>query len=197
MIQAILFDLWNVLGTKPSLSSKLARHFSIAADARYLRRYEHAIQLSEHKDLPSLALDFCVIFNIARNEDNMEFIMQALELGIDESRVMPGMPELLEELHKNYRLGILSNTSNFESVAPIRWGIAPYFDAAVYSWQVGSAKPDAKIFEAALQALDVEAADCLFIDDTLENVEAARVFGMQAIHFQGMEDLKKKLAELP
>lgn len=52
------------------------------------------------------------------------------------------------------------------------------FDEIVISAEVGIAKPAAKIFQIAWDRLRLSPTDCAFIDDTLENVEAAAALGM-------------------
>jgi putative hydrolase of the HAD superfamily len=67
------------------------------------------------------------------------------------------------------------------------------FDAVVISHVVGLRKPEAPIYELAASRLGVPPADCVFVDDTLANVAAARQLGMAAVHFTGEPD---QLAEV-
>ncbi|WP_327090813.1 HAD-IA family hydrolase [Nonomuraea sp. NBC_01738] len=63
------------------------------------------------------------------------------------------------------------------------------FDAVVSSAKVGVAKPDARIYEIAAETAGAEPGRCLFIDDRLDNVEAARALGMTGIHYRTIDDL--------
>nr|WP_319483538.1 HAD family phosphatase [uncultured Cohaesibacter sp.] len=54
-------------------------------------------------------------------------------------------------------------------------------------------KPDAAIFRCLLERNNLEASDCLFIDDSLPNVEAARAVGMFAHHFKSPFGLAEDL----
>jgi putative hydrolase of the HAD superfamily len=63
--------------------------------------------------------------------------------------------------------------------------LAAMFDAVVISHVVGLRKPEAPIYELAAARLGVTPADCVFVDDTLANVAAARELGMAAVHFTG------------
>ncbi|MDP3226012.1 MAG: HAD-IA family hydrolase, partial [Rubrivivax sp.] len=47
----------------------------------------------------------------------------------------------------------------------------------------GILKPDPRAYAAVVQALGVSAADCVFVDDQLRNVEGARLAGMQTVAF--------------
>lgn len=55
------------------------------------------------------------------------------------------------------------------------------FDLVMMSNEVGLIKPDPAIFETALELLNVTPQQALFIDDIVENVEAARKLGMAGI----------------
>ena len=74
-----------------------------------------------------------------------------------------------------------------------RFAFLSDFDGVVVSADVGLVKPDPAIFHCFLERFDLAAADCLFIDDSLANVEAARGLGMAAHHFLGAEGLEARL----
>ncbi|WP_018633251.1 HAD family hydrolase [Neomegalonema perideroedes] len=57
-------------------------------------------------------------------------------------------------------------------------------------------KPDLRIYETLLKRNGLKAEDCVFIDDSLPNVEGARAAGMKAIHFQNPEALARELQAL-
>ena len=57
-------------------------------------------------------------------------------------------------------------------------------------------KPDPAIYQLLLGRNGLEAADCLFIDDSLKNVKGAEAIGMKAHHFTSPEGLRKILVEL-
>lgn len=59
-------------------------------------------------------------------------------------------------------------------------GVPDLVDAVVLSCETGCAKPDHRIYEAALRRLGAEPAEALFIDDTPGHVDAARSLGMTA-----------------
>ncbi|MBY6154770.1 HAD family phosphatase [Vannielia litorea] len=56
-------------------------------------------------------------------------------------------------------------------------------DGLFCSGELGVGKPEAGFFEAVSEALSVPPAECLFVDDTLANVQAAGALGWQAFHF--------------
>jgi FMN phosphatase YigB (HAD superfamily) len=61
---------------------------------------------------------------------------------------------------------------------------------AALSFAIGAYKPDEAIFTAAWNLVGrLEKSSCLFIDDSLTYVEAARNWGFQAAHFDGKNSL--------
>ena len=69
------------------------------------------------------------------------------------------------------------------------------FEEVVISCQVGITKPDPQIYQTCLHGLDLPARRTLFLDDRLENVEAARALGMNALLFESAESCADELAE--
>lgn len=57
-------------------------------------------------------------------------------------------------------------------------------------------KPDPRLYEVLLRRNGLKAEDCVFIDDSLPNVEGARAVGMRGIHFQNPEALERDLRAL-
>ena len=61
-------------------------------------------------------------------------------------------------------------------------GYERHFDSAFYSFQMGLAKPDPAFFTHIVEALRVDPAATLFIDDLPGNAEGARAAGLVAEH---------------
>ncbi len=81
-----------------------------------------------------------------------------------------------------------------EELAPL--GLTGHFAHIVNSARVGIAKPDRRIYALAAERAGVTADRCLFVDDRLENVEAATALGMSGLHFRGPDDLRTALTRL-
>ena len=67
------------------------------------------------------------------------------------------------------------------------------FDVLVWSYQLGIAKPAPAIYLHTLAKLGTKPDETLFIDDRLENVEAAQALGIQAILYVSVEQLRADL----
>ena len=64
------------------------------------------------------------------------------------------------------------------------------YDLFVNSALQGVRKPDPKIYLVTCDKLKVKPTECLFMDDTLENIETANKLGMQTIWWNKAEDKK-------
>src|SRR5258707_10310434 len=54
-------------------------------------------------------------------------------------------------------------------------------------------KPDPRIFQALLERIGRSASECLFIDDSEENISTARSLGFETIRFESPEQLRREL----
>jgi 2-haloacid dehalogenase len=70
------------------------------------------------------------------------------------------------------------------------------FDDMVISGEVGHVKPEPEIFHLLLKKIGRLADECLFIDDSLPNIEQANTMGFQTIHFVTSEHLKNDLTKM-
>ncbi|MFE9630630.1 HAD family hydrolase [Streptomyces sp. NPDC006463] len=75
-------------------------------------------------------------------------------------------------------------------------GLADLADHVVSSARVGVAKPDRGIYEIAAGRAGAAPERCLFVDDRLENVEAAVALGMTGVHYREPADLHGPLGFL-
>lgn len=67
------------------------------------------------------------------------------------------------------------------------------FGVTIVSGQHGVLKPQPEIFAALCDRAGLAPADCVFVDDSPGNVEGAKSFGMDAIHFTGAVRLEAEL----
>ncbi|MFJ9417829.1 HAD family hydrolase [Streptomyces sp. NPDC101227] len=76
-------------------------------------------------------------------------------------------------------------------------GLADLAHHVVSSARVGVAKPSREIYEIAAGRAGVATHRCLFVDDRLENIDAAITLGMTGVHYHEPADLQKVLGFLP
>ena len=105
-------------------------------------------------------------------------------------RIDPNTKSVLEELRGKYKLGIVSNFAIPECVFKLLNGdnIEELFDVIVISGAVNKRKPSPEIFQSALKALGVSAAETAFVGDTIDaDVEGSKAVGMKAIYIERRE----------
>lgn len=105
---------------------------------------------------------------------------------------------ILEALNKQYSIWLLSNTNpkHIQDEIEKRYLFPSLVNGAVYSFDVGVRKPEKEIYEIAMQRANANPQECLFIDDLLENIQAAKQIGIEGIHFISFEQLKQELVRL-
>ena len=99
-------------------------------------------------------------------------------------RLHPKAHWLLQEVRaRGLRIGIVSNTFDPPDLLHadlVSDGVAERVDAIVFSSELGLRKPAPEIYRAALDALDVEPANALFVGDRVrEDVQGPAALGMR------------------
>ena len=116
---------------------------------------------------------------------------------------------LIELREEGPSLGIVTNGSVLAQEAKIaHLGLDAHVDAVIVSEALCIKKPDARIFEAVLEALDADAEDAVYVSDhPVNDVQGATDAGLTAIWMRGWQDwpadmpptelLVDRLAEVP
>lgn len=104
--------------------------------------------------------------------------------------------DFLRSIKPKYKVGLISNAWSGLRDYIVREKFDDVFDHMVISAEVGVAKPDAKIYHIALEQLQVQADEAVFVDDFIENIEACEELGMEAIHFKNSKSAIQQLKEL-
>jgi 2-haloacid dehalogenase len=106
-----------------------------------------------------------------------------------------GTVEILAALKADgYEIHALTNwsTQTFP-IARQRYEFLDWFQHIVVSGEEKMIKPDPALYRVLLDQIGHEAANCIFIDDGVRNVEAAAALGFDAIHFESPEQLGEEL----
>jgi putative hydrolase of the HAD superfamily len=115
-------------------------------------------------------------------------------------RIDEGLMAFIRDLRPRTRVGLISNAwPEVRRLLETTWAIADAFDPLVLSAEAGLAKPDARIYQWALERAKVRPSQAAFVDDFAANVEAALTLGMRAVLFrtsnQAREEVSRLLAE--
>jgi len=98
---------------------------------------------------------------------------------------------------EDYVLATVNNESRLMNEYRLaQFGLLDDFDAFFSSCYLGLRKPDRKIYQVALDVLQRDPEEVVFIDDREENVAAAASLGIHAIRYVGSAALAEALAGL-
>jgi putative hydrolase of the HAD superfamily len=91
---------------------------------------------------------------------------------------------------RGHRTAMLSNGVS-EIIARIRdeRRLEAWFDVVIVSCEVGRCKPDPEIYRMCLDRLQTPANLTLFVDDRMENLQAAEAVGLRTLRFTGDESV--------
>jgi len=119
-------------------------------------------------------------------DDDVNKAWNALLIGFPAKKV-----EFMKQLKKRYPLYLLSNTNDIHLPAVLEMMDAEYgkgimqqmFHKEYYSCRMGMRKPNADIYKVVCDENDLNPANTVFIDDSIQNVVGAGEFGLQTLHF--------------
>ena len=195
-IEALLFDLGKVLIdlnfdlAMERLAARCAlprrRFEEVLLDGNWIRRYECG-EISTAEYHRYLCQRGRLQMELAEFQESWSAIF------------LPGLivPEqLLANLKQRYPLILVSNTNECHAdYIAKNYRVFDYFDAKVFSHEVGALKPGLAIYEAAIAAAGRPAEALFFTDDREENICGACQFGMQAHQFTSVPRLIDALRE--
>lgn len=185
MIKNLVFDLGNVLvefkpqdylkrlGFQENDIKQLTQ--LIFKDKRWTEFDRGTLKIEDYvaalkSENPHYAEDFDTIFS-----DNWprKFLTQKTE-----------SIAFLKSASRHYNIYVLSNVSEYvlDYIKTLDfWG---NIQAGTYSYQIGSCKPESKIYQRFLQDNNLNPRECLFLDDLPQNIIAAQAHNMNGIVFK-------------
>lgn len=187
MIKAIVFDCYGVLASEKLLPFR-EKYFG--------SRPQLAARVTELiGETTSGLLDY------------NDFIKVVSKLaGVSEQNVRqqiegnsPNVPlfEFIEtELKPAYKIGLLSNAGRNRLDEIFTREQLAVFDAVGLSYEIGASKPDSVTYTTIAERLQVEAEQCIFVDDQQKYCDGAAAVGMKAILYENLEAFKATLETL-
>jgi putative hydrolase of the HAD superfamily len=104
--------------------------------------------------------------------------------------------DYLRSLRSSHHVGLISNAWPDLRDYITEQKFEDAFDHMVISAEVGVMKPEARIYQIALEQAGVSPDDAVFVDDFYENIEGCQAVGMHGIHFQNPEQAMNELKQL-
>jgi len=117
----------------------------------------------------------------------LPLVIAELQRGVSRKRLkcFPSAGEALDRLLPRYRLAVVSDAQTAYAVPELRAvGLNSYFHPIIVSGDYGYRKPDVRLFQLALDQLEIQAAHAIFVgNDPFRDVFGARQAGMRTILF--------------
>jgi len=104
--------------------------------------------------------------------------------------------DFLRSIKPRYKTGLISNAWSGLRDYIVREKFDDAFHHMFISAEVGVAKPDPKIYHIALEQLQVNPKEAVFIDDFIENITACEKVGMKGIHFTDSQSALQQLKKM-
>ena len=175
MVKAVLFDFWGTLvenGVFPSPVRQVKYILRLRMPFQeFIVKFEEAFMLKKFESLKEAFEHVCEVFQVKPPAFVIEKLIGMWNKNMLLARPFPETVKVLENLKKEYKLAIISNTDNF-SLEPVldKFDLRKYFDAILLSYEKGHLKSDTKIFDEALKKLGIKKKkDCIMVGDSMES----------------------------
>ena len=197
MIRNIIFDIGNVLtdfrwegflrdkGFDYNMIRRIAKA-SVAGP--YWNEVDRGVWSTEKLMQAFIGLDPEIADELYFTFENIHGMVTRREYAI------PWIKELKEKGYHVYYLSNFSYKAYVECADALDF--LSHMDGGILSYREQIIKPDPRIYRLLLERYGLKAKECVFLDDTAANVEAARAEGLAGILFKTKEQAEEELALL-
>ncbi len=131
----------------------------------------------------------------------MPLFLAEMARGIARQRLglYPSVREVLDVLRGRYPLAVVTDAQSANARGELRKvGLLGYFDPVVVSGDHGYRKPDRRLFQFAIDGMNVAAGNTLYVgNDMYRDIHGAREAGMQTVMFDSDQGTKAHLDCVP
>lgn len=165
------------------------------------RRYQEELGVDNKKLKTILAEWNSLLYKNKANAAEKKLKALADESGISETIIKRLQSDLwasefrndalmswIDENSKKYEFYLLTNNYKKLSKTLKKYKVPNIWQGVVNSADIGYVKPQPEFFIYALKVIKAVPEECIFIDDSRENVESAEKLGIPSIHFKGNEN---------
>lgn len=168
-IKWIFFDIGSTLIDESNAYEQRFREIAGMAGRSYESIFQEALMFYQHNKKGDL-------------EIVSKYGLTMPRWHTEDERLYKGVPQLLEKLSKNFKIGIIANQTLGTQNRLQNHGILQYIDLVVASVEEGVAKPDLRIFEIALGRSGCPPESTVMVGDRIDNdIVPAKRMGMRTI----------------
>ena len=189
----IIFDLGGViLNIDYKKTSDAFQLLNIDKAIFYNKREQHELfnQLEKGKIKEE---DFINRLQVNKKESRDKILnaWNAMLLDLPSKRL-----KTIKSLKKNYKIFLLSNTNSIhikkikENLGKNKWKeFINLFDKIYLSHIIGKRKPNTEVFNLIIKENNLQKEETLFIDDSIQHINAGRKIGINCYHLKKGEDI--------
>lgn len=197
MLKGVIFDMDGVLVNSEPLHYKAYNMVTEEMGFPFpYEEYKQFIGSTNAKVLEYLESNYNITLSKGEISDRVNHKKKML-IETEGYEKIPGIPELVKELHENGLKLAVASSSPLESI--IRntktLGIDNYFDRFVTGEDVKHPKPAPDVFLKALRELGLNNEECIIIEDSENGVRAARGAEVTCIAFANPDSGNQNLSE--
>jgi HAD superfamily hydrolase (TIGR01549 family) len=183
-VRWIFFDLGNTLiSEKRAIDDRIGqihRVFSGLGKQVSVKAIEEAFEQASAEFAPRLIAR--ALERLLDDPADRDFVLQEVRYRKELEAPYPEAHELLTRLATRYRIGVIANQSAGTERRLGTYGLAPLITLCLSSAEVGLAKPEAAIFQLALDRAGCEPHRAVMIGDRLDNdIRPAKLLGWRTI----------------
>lgn len=200
--KALLFDSGRVLNRAttghwfiiPSFFDYVSKHeWDALEDAQLREGFTEALKYIDSQPLISTREEeyihfvkyyeilFKLLDSITIGNDQIKLLAYDYVYKNDKYTFFDDVKEVIPQLCNDYKLAIVSDAWPSLEHIYVHADLRRYFESFIISSQLGTLKPDARMYETALNELGVTPEEAIFIDDNPRNCEGAMVLGIDAV----------------
>lgn len=203
MIKLIIFDLWKTLAyrdvPRESTAEMLEKTHSSLAPRDFVKLFERCVQTRKWKSKKAAYRFLCEHMDIPVTEENIRILMEIRETAEAQTKLFSYTLSLLKQLKQaGFKIGLLSNSSIFAiDQVKKKTELLDFIDYPLFSFEVGTIKPDPRFYELMLQKAKCKPEEALMIGDKRDDdVLPPKTLGIPAVHLHQYASPKNELFEV-
>ena len=187
MIKAIFFDLWDTViylcGSHPVVEIKKRLNLTDMNILEFSSVLEKTIMARKFETVEQEFSELLKTLNIQESDSLIYQISEIWKKNIHNLYFPPIVEQCLKELRKEFKLVLLTNTDSFSyDFVKMRYSIENYFDSAIKSFESGKVKPDATMFNQAIENLQLKPNEVMMCGDSpFNDILPAKQIGMKTL----------------
>jgi epoxide hydrolase-like predicted phosphatase len=195
-IRAVYFDLGGVIFRTEDKSPRTKLAESLGLDYAGIERIVFESKSSYQASIGAISEEehwrnTVYALNLPESE-----VARVRDSFFDGDRVDQVLVDFLRSLRPNVKVGLISNAWSGLRTWIVNQKFDDAFDVMIFSSEIGVTKPDARIYQRALEKFNIRPEQAVFFDDIPANIAGAQTVGMRGFVFQTTEQAIAEIRNL-